>query len=182
MSDVIRELHRDHRNMARLLGLLEHQMAMLDSVSAPDYGLLEDVMHYMVHYADEYHHAKEDLLFDRLVERDPDSRATITGLKLEHGELAQKGTVFFQSIRSVGDGTIMAKDRFRAEAQDYIKTLRSHMKTEEDRVFPTIERTLAAEDWADIDEKVQRREDPIFGDIVQDRYRQLYDHIMRRAQ
>ena len=67
MSDVIRQLHRDHMNMGWLLRLLDQQIAALDSTSTPDYALLEDVMHYMIHYADEYHHAKEDLLFGRLL-------------------------------------------------------------------------------------------------------------------
>lgn len=181
MSTVMHELHRDHSNMARLLALLEQQTSMLDSMNAPDYGLLEDIMHYMVHYADEYHHAKEDLIFDKFVLRDPGGREAVDRLKSEHGELARKGNQFFGSIRSVNDGTIMTKDQFVAEGKDYIRALRAHMKAEEEWVFPAITKVLTPKDWAEIGEKMQRREDPIFGEVVQERYHQLYDQIMRLA-
>ncbi len=179
MSDIIRQLHRDHMNMARLLSLLDQQTAVLDSASTPDYALLEDVMHYMVHYADEYHHAKEDLLFERLVARNPASHDVIDRLKSEHAELARKGSRFLESIRTVSAGTIMPRDQFVTEGMDYVKALRAHMKTEEDHVFPLISITLASADWEDIEGRIQQREDPIFGETVQDRYHQLYDQIMR---
>ena len=90
--------------------------------------------------------------------------------------------MFLDSIRTVNDGTIMLRDEFIAEGKDYVRALRAHMKAEEDHVFPRISSALVSADWEDIETRIERREDPVFGQTVQDRYRQLYDQIMRLSQ
>ncbi len=58
MAHIIQQLQKDHLNVARLLDLLETQIGALHDGETPDYLLMLDVMCYMRHYPDLFHHPK----------------------------------------------------------------------------------------------------------------------------
>lgn len=179
MATILQQLHQDHRSMARVLNVLEAQRERLQSGWDPDYGLLEDLVHYLLHYADEYHHAKEDLIFARLSRRDAASRPAVAALEREHAEIAARGARLYDSIRQVTQGdTLVERERLVAQADDYLQVLRRHMRTEESTVFPQAERTLEPDDWTEIDRRLATRDDPLFGKVVAERYRQRYRQIV----
>ena len=47
---------------------------------------------------------------------------------------------------------------------------------------PAAERSLSEADWAAIDEVMQHRDDPLFGPLVENEYRNLYDYISRQVE
>ena len=71
MVTVIYTLREEHRNIARLLNALEHQIEIFARAGAPDYDVIRGIAEYFLDYPDRCHHPKEDVVFDRLCARFP---------------------------------------------------------------------------------------------------------------
>ncbi len=136
MAHIIQQLQKDHLNATRLLDLLEAQIGILNHGGTPDYLLMFDVMCYMRHYPDLFHHPQEDLIFEKLKERDPSARAIVDKLMEEHKALAEKGAQFFESLQIVVSESMVPRETLDSQGRGYIAFLCSHMDKEEERVFP----------------------------------------------
>ena len=77
MSEILRQLHTDHVNMAKLLDVLERQLDHIHDVESTDFVLMTDLMHYMTHYPSVIHHPREDLVFKRLKARNPEAASVV---------------------------------------------------------------------------------------------------------
>jgi len=178
MPEVMRQLRQDHRNTARLMHLLEEQVQSLEASTRTDFELMQDVMQYMTHYPDRHHHPTEDLVFQRLVARDESARAAVDELLQEHQDLAEKGSHLLHTLRQVVDGALVARESIDERARDYIETQRRHMSKEEEHVFPRAEGILRDEDWAEVERRKEAMRDPLFGPVVDEDYRTLYELIV----
>ena len=178
MSEVIRRLKADHANFARLLDLLGAKLGGVeDAQGHANYPLMLDIMVYMTHYPDQFHHPKEDLVFARMAERDRAMRPIVDGLAKDHQTLASKGAAFCNILRDVADGELVRRDAIDSLGREYIDALRAHIRTEEERAFSLAVALLEAQDWAEIDETVTHMDDPLFGPVVEQDHRVLYEHI-----
>lgn len=181
MAHIIQQLQQDHLNVAKLLDLLEAQTGTLHDGRTPDYLLMFDVMCYMRHYPDLFHHPKEDLIFEKLKERAPNARPIVDTLMEEHKALAEKGAQFFESLQTVVSESMVPRETLESQGRDYIAFLRSHMKKEEDQVFPLASKVLREQDWAEIDTAIESQADPVFGQVVARKYRALYDFLTQQS-
>lgn len=181
MGNVIKKLRTDHANMSRLLNELEAQLGLFHAGENPDYILMMDIMQYMSHYPDLFHHPKENFIFKRLIERDPSARLVVKDLMQKHKTLAESGKQFADSLRTVLSEVLVEREAFEVQGRDYVRTLRRHIDVEESQVFPLAERVLTEEDWKDIDNAMEAIEDPLFGTTVQQEYRALYDYIRHQS-
>ena len=86
---AIEQLKLDHRNMARLLDLVQSELESMRAGEPPDFDLLHSVMEYALHYPDICHHPKEDAIYRRLVRRDPSTEARVGDLAKEHAHLSE---------------------------------------------------------------------------------------------
>lgn len=180
MSDIIQQLREDHVNVSKLLDVLDGQMRIFHEGGTPDYVLMQDAMHYMIHYPDLIHHPKEDLVFKKLTEHDPSAQPVVNNLIKEHKVLAEKGTQFFESLKVVESESMMSRESLQSQGQDYVAFLRSHIQKEEDQVFPLAAKALRDEDWEEIDVAMEKKEDPVFGKLVAEEYRALYDFLVQQ--
>ena len=181
MAHIIQQLQKDHLNAARLLDLLEAQIGILHDGETPDYLLMLDVMCYMRHYPDLFHHPKEDLVFEKLKERDPSARRIVDNLMQEHKALAEKGAQFFESLQIVVSESMVPRETLESQGRGYIAFLCSHMDKEEDQVFPLASKVLREEDWAEIYTAMESKADPVFGKVVAGKYRALYDFLTQQS-
>lgn len=182
MSDIIHKLRIDHLNISRLLDILEEQLQLFHEGDKPDYVLMLDIMQYMTHYPDLFHHPKEDLIFKKLVERDASARLVVNDLLKKHEVLAEKGGKFSESLRTVLNEFMVERETVETQGRDYITTLRHHIDVEEGQVFPLASKVLADEDWEEIDNSMDAMEDPLFGDVVQKEYLALYEYIRHQSE
>ena len=60
MFEVMRQLHEDHERVARLLDLMDEQISAIQAAARADFELMLNAMHYILHYADEFHHPREE--------------------------------------------------------------------------------------------------------------------------
>jgi hemerythrin-like domain-containing protein len=91
MNEPLAAWHADHVHFARLLDLLEGELSAFHSGEQPDYGLLLNIVYYLRHYPDRFHHPRENVAFARLVERDPAMQLPIARRIQEHRVIATAG-------------------------------------------------------------------------------------------
>jgi len=174
MSESLRHLENEHRDIARLLTLLERQVQYATRRRPPDRGLLRDIMHYLTHYSDLFHHPREELIFARVGEYDPPLREVIASLSQEHRLLARRGTALYRGLSRPVDSTDLGQ-----QLGHYAKLLRQHIDREEELVFARAEELLTDGDWAYVEAGMAQHTDPLFGSLMDKQYRVRYQHILR---
>lgn len=181
LPDILRALGDEHRYQLRLLKLLEKQVAALNLQQEADYEVMYGVMRYMTQYPDRFHHPKEDLVFDKVVRRDPASRAEVNALLEAHVQIIAQGAELLELIeRSRADPDQADTRALRKSAHAYIGGLRRHMDIEMLRVFPRAQQVLRPEDWVDVDARMKPILDPVFGETVAAEFQTLRDREEHR--
>lgn len=178
MTDIIAALREEHAHIGQLLDILERQIAIFDRGEVPDYDIVEGVVDYFQSYPDLYHHPKEDLVYQRLQERDPEAAATVGDLRQEHDDLAARTREFAEAIRAVLDDAQVPRESFGQWAHRFIDFQRRHMTHEERTLLPLARAALTSDDWAEIEARCRDQEDPLFGSEVGDRYEALRRDIL----
>ena len=182
MQNPIGQLNSDHRNFSQLLKVLELQLDLaLDPEVRADFALMQDVMFYMTHYPDQFHHPKEDLVFTALVVRDPSIRPLVVELREAHQTLAKNGHELLGTLRSVIDGVLVSRETLELQGRGYLQTLRTHMNIEEGLAFRRAEQHLRDEDWIVVNREIDYMADPLFGQVVHENYHNLFESIMRES-
>jgi hemerythrin-like domain-containing protein len=74
---IIERLSQEHRNIEKLLAILERELEVFDRADRPDYEVIRAVISYFEVYPEVYHHPQEDLVFAKLRTRDPVAAAKV---------------------------------------------------------------------------------------------------------
>ncbi len=182
MADPIAVWHAEHMRFARLLDFLEQQVTVFHDGQDPDYELMRDVIYYLHHYADRYHHPREDVAFARLAQRDPELRPAINRLLQEHRVMAAIGEALLAYLEDILADTVIERATVESAAATYLVYYRHHLSVEEREVLPRAARFLTPEDWAVVASAVAPVPDPLFGDDVGERYRELRKRVRSPAE
>ena len=178
MASVIETLSDEHRNVARLLDALEHQIEMLDGAQGPDYEFLQGVANYFCDYPDRCHHPKEDAVLARLRAKYPEEAAAVGDLAREHREAAARARRFRDNIRALFLDAVMPRDTIVGSARTFIEAERRHMRMEEERFFPVAAMKFTPDDWRDIENQLKEERDPLFGEQVEEEFRRLRERLL----
>ena len=162
MTDRIARWRQDHGNFAQLLGILERQLDVFNDGGRPNYRLMLDVMHYMIHYPDGLHCPAEDLAFAKVAEIDPSLRPVADALIEEHHSLLEKGEALVRHLEGVLNDEFVERKLIAQCGLEYAVSFRRHMHREEEELFPTAAKCLRAEDWAQIDRVIALRDAPMY--------------------
>ena len=181
MTDPIAVWHAEHVRFSSLLDFLQQQMAEFHDGRDPDYELMRDVVHYLHHYADRFHHPREDVAFARLVKRSPVLRPGILMLLQEHRVLAAVGETLLNYLDDILVDSVVERETVEAAAATYLVYYRHHLATEEREILPRAAQLLQPEDWAAVAVTVASVPDPLFGDDVSEIYRALRKRITAHA-
>lgn len=180
MPDILRALTDEHTYQLRVFRLLEKQVAALNLGQQPDYEVMHGVMRYMTQYPDRFHHPKEDLVFDKLVQRDPASVPEVHHLLEDHVQILARGAELLALIdRCRADPAAADTLALRKSAHAYIGRLRRHMDVEELRLFPRARQVLRPRDWAEVEERMKPILDPVFGAATADEFAALRAQELR---
>ena len=182
MTDLAALWHAEHVNLARLLDLLEKQVAAFHVGEQPNYDLMHDVVYYLRHYPDEIHHPQESVAFARLLERDPTMKSQIDRLMQEHRVLAAVGETLLAHLDAVVADALEPRSTVEAAAATYLAYYRQHLAAEEKEVIPRAAELLTPQDWAAVAAAVPAGPDPLFGEDVEARFRKLRRQIALEAQ
>ena len=179
MTEVLNQLQEEHRTAARLLNVLEQQLAVFDAAGRPDYEILSAIAEYFNGFPDRCHHPKEDLIYRKLRERDPAAAEVVGDLEAEHERISELAQRFREAVRSVMGEAEMPRSAFDAVLRQFIAEQRRHMEMEGERFFARALSRLSDEDWAEIEAEVSGEQEPLFGPAPAEEYEKLRDDILR---
>jgi hemerythrin-like domain-containing protein len=179
---IIERLSQEHRNIEKLLAILERELEVFDRGDRPDYEVIRAVISYFEVYPEVYHHPQEDLVFAKLRTRDAAAAAKVGDLAREH----QKGAERLRRVAHAIDSVLADREVLRQNVdtivRDFIEHERRHMMMEDRDFFPAALKALKPQDWTEIASAVTSREDPLFSDAAEARFDALRAHILQLEQ
>jgi hemerythrin-like domain-containing protein len=179
---VIELLSREHRNIERLLNVLEHELDIFDHAGRPDYEVIRAIIAYFEVYTKMYHHPQEDRVFARLGTRDPAAAAKVGDLAREHRIGAERLHHVAQAVDGVLAGREVLRHDVHVIIRNFLEHERHHIEMEDRDFFPAAAKALKPADWADIAETMSSHKDPLFSDATETRFDALRAHIMQLEQ
>ena len=154
MVRIISDLQRDHRNTAKLLDILERELATYDSAERPDYEVLAALADYLGGYAAVHHHPLEDAIYRRLQQADPDAATKVGDQLAEHDILAGLTSQFAETVEAIVKESELPRSALHDSATELLTFYRHHMAMEDTVFFPTAMEKLSETDWAAIEADV----------------------------
>lgn len=179
MSNIIQILLEEHRNIDRLLLVLEHELEIFDRSEEPDYEILQAVIQYFQDYPEHCHHPKEDLVYEKLKLRDQAAAERIGDVEAEHHSESLRLRRLVEAVEEILSGREVLRRTFHDAVSDFIKYQRAHMDKEERLLFPAAVQRLKPEDWEAIDARLSDRKDPLFNGAVETKFQALQRTILR---
>lgn len=180
-SDDIARLRAEHHNFQRLMKLFQAELAQFQAGEDADYGLMRDIMQYMVQFSDRFHHPREDLIFERLLQAEPAAAHAVRSILHEHEDMAARATELVAALQQIAADAMYSRESLEAMARDYLAELGTHIRKEEAVLFPLAQRHLRAQDWAAIRAQSRAYQDPLFGGNVAPGYRALFRRLAGAA-
>src|SRR5437899_10583239 len=109
---VIEILRQEHRNIEKLLLVLERELSVFargERGERPDYEVVHAVIAYFQVYPDAYHHPPEDMVFEKLKVRDPAAAANIGDLAADH----RRGAEGLRRVARAVEGVLADRELLR---------------------------------------------------------------------
>jgi hemerythrin-like domain-containing protein len=178
MIEIIEVLRQEHRNIEKLLRVLERELSVFGRGDRPDYEVVLAVIDYFKDYPDSCHHPKEDIIVEKFKARDPVAAATIGDLEAEHREGARRLRRVAQAVERVLNDQDLLRQTIEAIIRDFINHERQHMAMEERVVFPAVLNALRPEDWADIALQLADRYGPLSQPDIEEKFSTLRRNIL----
>jgi len=168
--DVVGALYVEHQYVARLLKVLDDQVAAASRDAPFDRQASIAVMSYMTQYPDAYHHPREDAMFARVAKRDSSLVGRIAEIKRAHRRIGLAGKQLLSALQRLEDGARVDQGKVLSRMNDYVNAMREHMAIEERDLFQRAREVLDERDLEEIDRAFARVTDPIFEAAVQHAY------------
>lgn len=182
MPKIINLLLEEHQNIEKLLRVVEHELEIFDSSGRPDYEILQTIIQYFQDYPESCHHPKEEMIFQKLKTRDPAAAKRFGDVEAEHEVETRRLRSFARAVDSVLADQEFLRESFHLAVHDFIAHQREHLRKEELLLFPAAAKALPPEDWAEIDARLDDRKDPLFDSVVEEKFHNLQNTILRWEQ
>ena len=168
---IIDLLRQEHRNIERLLRVLEQELSVFDRGEQLDYEVIWAVIAYFQVYPDVCHHPLEDAVFTKLRGRDPAAAGKIGDLEAEH----RRGAERLRHVAEAIENMLMDRELLPHTVDDIIRDFIvhewRHMAMEERDFFPAAVEALQPEDWAEIaSARSAGEKDPLFDETLEARF------------
>jgi hemerythrin-like domain-containing protein len=177
---ALRVIHDEHAALAAMLRsilllLSQHRR----QGTQPDFAALRAMLFYMDEFPEQRHHLKESqLLFPKLRQRTSEADQVLDRLDQDHarGERAIRDLEHaLLGFEMMGEPR---REAFEQAVQEYADFYFQHMSLEEKQILPLAEKTLTAQDWAELDAAFAANRDPLTGHEPEDDYRALFSRIV----
>ena len=182
MSNIIQILLEEHRNIDKLLLVLERELDVFGRSEEPDYEIFQAVIQYFQDYPENCHHPKEDMVFEKLKARDAAAADRIGDAEADHRVETLRLRRLVEAVEDILAGREFLRQTFHDVVHEFIAHQRQHMDKEERLLFPAAIKGLRPEDWADIDARLNDRKDPLFNGVIETKFQALQRTILRWEQ
>ncbi len=177
MKNIIREIRKEHANMARLLDLLDSQVQIFEGAGRPDYKVIQEIVHFFLDFPDLCHHPKEDILAQMLLSKAPSRAVQLRGLAQKHEELGSLTRKVAKAVDQVLGEAELPRARIVQIVREFINSQRHHMEMEEEYFLPLADELLSRSDLDVLESEIFQTEDPLFGPETAKRFENLRDAI-----
>lgn len=178
---ALRIISDDHSNLWRLASTIDHVADEIEGGAPVDPAFFSSVFDYIEQFVDRSHHPKEDNFLFRLLRLRSDKAAAILDpLQEEHRDGPEKLHALRAQMGQAVDGEL-ALPTFAAALRVYTVGLKHHIQVEEKLVMPLARSVLNVDDWVEIDRAFLDNDDPLFGEIAQAEFRELFHRIASLA-
>lgn len=158
MSTLIQRLRKDHADMSRLLSLLARELWRFHDGERSDPLLIAEILSYFTGYPAECHHPVEDLIYQQLTACEAADTAALDDIEADHVGLQERAQNLQALLQRMIDGECLPRPLLVSAGSDFIARQRHHIQMEEAVFFPLAETCLTAEDWQEIDRKIDEHE------------------------
>jgi hemerythrin-like domain-containing protein len=179
MSNIIQILLEEHRNIDKLLLVLERELDVFDRSEEPDYEIFQAVIQYFQDYPENCHHPKEDMVFEKLKALDAAAADRVGDAEADHRVETLRLRRLVEAVEDILAGREFLRQTFHDVVHEFIAHQRQHMDKEERLLFPAAIKGLRPEDWADIDARLNDRKDPLFNGVIETKFQALQRTILR---
>lgn len=166
---ILAQLHRDHKRLAQVLNMFEHQLFELESGAGADFELLRDILDYVQAFPDTAHHPAEDELFSYLlqsVDLSPDEKRRVLENRDQHAVLIEATRSLLRMVDDSFSGETIDRDALSSAMRSYLSQQRQHMNFENKHLFPLAEARLTDSDWIVLERSLALARDPLFDAYV----------------
>ncbi len=184
MNQIISRLLEEHRNLEKLIGLLDSFSIRQNSPGFRDMALLVDAFSYLTSFPDVRHHPVEDRITDRMHARNLLSPELKEEIGRQHRVLAKQGADLMRDLESAAREESTTWPAVALSARLYAERLRHNMAVEEMALFPLAETGLSKADWDDVSALsllMQAPVDPLFVSQTEKRFADLRKVIAEEA-
>ncbi|ELR63437.1 hypothetical protein C942_03730 [Photobacterium marinum] len=178
---MLESIHTEHGYINRLLNVLQQKLDAIRHGRPVNYSLIKDIIDYLQKQAECCHHPKEDLLYRYYQSHYANSRE-MQNLEAEHEELSELTREFAETVDMILMDAVIPLDVFAEKLNVFVNRQRAHLEFEEKHILPLLRNTFTAEDWLAVSAEYEQCEyDPLFGDKVAERYRNLAERLKVQA-
>lgn len=142
-TDVTAVMVEEHRLILRMIDLVENNTRAAEAGEFSDWSFFLDAVDFIRHYADRFHHAKEeDILFAALVANGmPEENSPVAAMLLAHDQ----GRTFVRNMEEAARKALVGEVQVAVLAENaygYVALLRDHIDKEDNILYPLAEKTL----------------------------------------
>jgi hemerythrin-like domain-containing protein len=183
MPRALSIIRDEHRTLAAILHGMEY---LVREVRTHRKKVDPKVFHAMLYYLDTFaqrvHHPKEDkLLFGLLKARSPEAAKVIAVLEEEHAAGEEALRRLAQAMIRYEEGGDREFPGFERAVGNFVEGYRSHMRKEEEELFPLATATLTPLDWVMIDAAMEEHTDPLAAAREEKNFDRLFNRIVNIA-
>lgn len=176
MANVTKILSDEHINILKVVGALQKESKAISNGKAVDKKFFEDAIDFIRNYADKFHHAKEeDILFKELNKDSVEMHCNPTEQMLFEHEIGRGHVKTMENGVKNGD-----KEEIIEGARGYAELLTEHIYKEDNILYPMAEESLDEKTKKGILVKYEKAEQKRFEKGVKERYIKLAKEFERR--
>ncbi|MDE2234268.1 MAG: hemerythrin domain-containing protein [Gammaproteobacteria bacterium] len=181
VNPIIEKLRREHAGMRKIIFVIRSQLDLIERHAEPDLILLTNALYYMRKFPSVVHHPKEELIFEKLLARGAPVQKEVEQLHAQHEEIYALEDNLIELALALQKGDPKAQAQLLEFGRHYLAVQALHVETEERILFPSALQNLKAYDWKHVRKQAVSIDDPLFGSNPSERYRYLYDYLLREA-
>ncbi|MBN8413187.1 hemerythrin domain-containing protein [Halomonas denitrificans] len=143
---MLKQLRRDHANMARILHVLQLKQKTLAQGERPNFQLVREVVDYILDYMAGFTLPLEQICTDRLREVAPASEDIAERLSGDYRKLKARLSRLSRDIDMILMDVAVPMDQFSSDLRDYLDSHRTYLRQEREELFPLISEHFSDED------------------------------------
>ncbi len=150
MSTIIQSLHRDHRDVERLLRVLAHECDVFYRAERPDYQLLGELIEHLDVFLHRYLLPRQDLLFKPVRRSDATCAKIVDEIVDKRTKASASLNALSNALQDILNEQCVSRQTFDDAARTFIRQARHQVELEEQRLFPIARSVLSTADSADL--------------------------------